>query len=52
MFIIFGWNGGQSCKISALYRKRLRSNREKTVWGAQIPLDQRGSVVKKPTGPV
>ena len=34
--------GGQSCQISALYRKRLRSDRENTVWDAPGLLGRRG----------
>ena len=29
--------GGQSCKVSALYRKQLRSNLDKTVWWMVAP---------------
>ena len=50
-----GFNGGQSCQISALYRKRLRGNREKTPWvcvcvfgGHQPPQPARVKLTKCP----
>ena len=41
------WIKGQVCQVSALYRQRVRSYREKTLWGGGTrppPLGRRGLI--------